>query len=167
MRLGQHPLGLLLNFDVPVLKEGIYRKALSHPPQAEPQSPADLRDGFDSLSAEVLHAALDVHRALGPGLMRSAYEECLCHELSLRCIPFQRPHRLPLRFDHRELGQMAEVPLVVCSAVPVICLSAAALTRLHEARLLARLRQGGWPHGFLLNFNAPTLKQGIRRLTLA
>jgi GxxExxY protein len=165
MRLGGYPLGLLMNFEVAVLKDGIHRKALTKPPGNSPESPVDLRGGFDALSGEILHAALEVHRTLGPGLLRSAYEECLCYELGQRRIPFERQYPIPLRFEGCDLAQAVEVPLVVAGQVPVFCLSVSSLNRLHEACLQSRLRQGNWPYGFLFNFNVPTLNQGIRRRT--
>ena len=165
LRLGNYALGLLINFEVALLKEGLRRMALTNPRLPSASSPAELRNGFDPLSAELLHAALEVHRALGPGLLRSAYEECLCQELSLRSLAFERACQVPLRFEGHELERCAEIPLVVAGEVPVFCLSVASLTPLHEARLLARLRQTDWSYGFLLNFNAQTLAQGIRRLT--
>jgi GxxExxY protein len=166
MRLGEYSLGLLINFEVALLKEGVRRMVLADPRLPSSSSVVDLRDGFDPLSAELLNAALEVHRALGPGLLRSAYEECLCQELSLRGLAFERAFQIPLRFEDRQLAHCANVPLVVAGQVPVFCLSVATLTPLHEARLLARLRQTQWPYGFLLNFNVQTLDQGIRRLSL-
>jgi GxxExxY protein len=166
MRLGQHPLGLLVNFEVALLKDGLRRMVFSKASLPSSSSPADLHDGFDPLSAELLHAAVEVHRALGPGLLRSAYEQCLCQELSSHGLEFKRACKIPLRFEDRQLTRSAEVPLVVAGRIPVFCLSVASLAPLHEARLLARLRQGEWPYGFLLNFNVPALDQGIRRLTL-
>jgi GxxExxY protein len=164
MRLGAYPLGLLINFEVTVLKDGI-RRMVQTMPAAPSRSGDEPPAGFDALSREILRCALEVHRSLGPGLLRSAYEECLCHELSRAKIPFLRQVQIPLVCDGHPLGQSTEVPLVVGDGVPVQCLSVADLNPLHEARLLARLRQGGWPYGLLLNFNAPTLTRGIRRLT--
>ena len=166
LRLGKYPLGLLMNFDVPVLKDGVERKALTRPRSVPRRSSVGLRDGFDALSADILHGAVEVHRELGPGLLRSAYEEALCYELTQRGIPYQRECRLPLSFGGRALRTSVKVPLVVAEQVPVLCLSVNRLTRLHSARLRSRLRQGNWPYGFLLNFNANTLKQGIRRVAL-
>ena len=164
MRLGGHPLGLLINFEVAVLKEGVRRKVQTTT-AALPHSVDPVPAGFDELSREILNGATEVHRNLGPGLLRSAYEECLGHELGQRKIPFTRRHLIPLVCDSQPLGQFSEVSLLVCNSVPVDCLSVAELKPLHEARLLARLRQGNWPYGLLLNFNAPTLSRGIRRLT--
>ncbi len=165
MRLGRWPLGLLINFDVPVLKDGVRRRVLTRPPVNPNESPTVPSGKVGPLSYDLIAAALDVRRALGPGLLRSAYEECLCHELGLRRIPFARRHRTSLHFEGRKLSCDAEVPLVVAGQIPVFCVSVAALSKLHESRLLARLRQADWSHGFLINFNAPLLSSGIRRLT--
>ncbi len=164
MRLGSFPLGLLINFEVAVLKQGIRRKVQTTA-TARREDSEQLPDGFDALSREILDAAIEIHRHLGPGLLRSAYEECLCHELLRRRIPFIRQYQVPLLCDGQPLGQSAEVSLLVADSVPVQCLSVGELSDLHEARLLARIRQGNWPYGLLLNFNSPTLTRGIRRLT--
>jgi GxxExxY protein len=116
------------------------------------------------LSSAVLAAAIEVHRTLGPGLLRSAYEECLVHELSVRGIAFERAKRLPARFRELEIAGAVEIPLLVAGELPVACLSVAELTALDQARMLARLRQGGWPSGLLLNFNVSSLPEGIRRV---
>jgi GxxExxY protein len=164
MRLGAYPLGRLINFEVAVLKDGVRRKVQTTgaaPSQCSGQIPAD----FDELSRKILSGAVEVHRHLGPGLLRSSYEECLCHELSQSRTPFTRQHQVPLFCDGQPLGQSTGISLLVDNCVPVQCLSVAELNALHEARLLARIRQGNWPYGLLLNFNAPTLTRGFRRLT--
>ena len=166
LRLSSLPLGLLINFDVPMLKEGVHRKVLTKPGTPPASLAPSTVAKFDQLSASVLNAAVEVHRALGPGLLRSAYEECFCHELGLRRIRFARRLGVPLQFEGRVLSHHAEIPLFVDGRIPIFCLSVKTLTPLHESRLLARLRQTRNTHGFLLNFNTLTLAQGIRRLTL-
>ncbi|HRJ48378.1 MAG TPA: GxxExxY protein [Opitutaceae bacterium] len=166
LRLSSLCLGLLINFNVPVLKDGVRRKVLTRPRAAQPSQTLSTSAELDPLSTSVLNAAMEVHRTLGPGLLRSAYEECLCHELELQQVEFVRRHGVPLYFEGRPLNHHAEVPLFVDDRVPVICLSVDTLTPLHESRLLALLRQTHSAHGFLLNFNALTLAKGIRRLTL-
>ena len=166
MRLGSHPLGLLINFDVPVLKEGIQRMALTRLPPTAAVSSVDHGVHLDFASAEILASAEEVHRTLGPGLLRSAYEECLCHEFRQRGVAHERQRALPLQFEGRDLAHHAHLSLVVGETVPVVCVSAPQLTRLHECRLLARLRQTGWSFGWLINFNSPTLQTGIRRIAL-
>lgn len=167
MKMGAYPLGLLINFDVALLKEGIHRRVLTSSP-----TPAEARDhletkgrGYDALSTAILDAAFAVHRLLGTGLLRSIYEECFCHELNLCGLAFARKQPVPLTFGGKALRHHAEVPLLVDGQVPVFCLSVTELTARHEATLRHRLRQGGFPYGYLLNFNAPTLKQGVRRMT--
>jgi GxxExxY protein len=90
MRMGAFPLGLLINFDVALLKEGIHRKALTFSPMAAKEHDGpDAEDcGFDALSNAILDAAFAVHRAIGIGLLRSIYEECFCHELHLCGLEF-------------------------------------------------------------------------------
>lgn len=167
LRLIPRELGLLINFDVAVLKQGIRRRVWT--PEGRPcaKSPASREthgDGFEPLSSDVLAAAIEVHRTLGPGLLRSVYEECLCHELAVRGIAFERAKRLPARFRELEIAGAVEIPLLVGGQLPIVCLSVVELTPLHEARLLARVRQGGWPSGLLLNFNVSSLPGGIRRV---
>lgn len=171
LRLSGREVGLLINFDVPVLKDGVRRRLWSH-------GRNDVRDGTenlttasafspgpdDSLSSEVIAAAIEVHRELGPGLLRSAYEECLCYELSQHRIRFRRKHPLQVCFKGAPLPSPVEVPLLVEHEMPVMCLSVDQLTNLHTARLLALLRQGNWQRGLILNFNALSLVEGLRRV---
>jgi GxxExxY protein len=154
----------LINFDVSVLKEGLKRFAATKTRINAAQSSSE---EANSASGALIAAAVEVHRELGPGLLRSAYEECLSQELRERGIPFTREKKVPLIFEGRELGYSADIPLLVCDQIPVFCLSVATVAPVHESRLLARLRQAHFSRGFLLNFNAPTLAQGIRRLSLA
>ncbi|MCU0873102.1 MAG: GxxExxY protein [Pirellulaceae bacterium] len=167
LRLTSRELGLLINFDVAVLKRGVRRRIWTPDYQRPTKTPANSEKpgaGFEPLSSAVLAAAIEVHRTLGPGLLRSAYEECLCHELSVRGIAFERAKKLPARFRELEIAEAVEIPLLVAGELPVACLSVAELTGLDQARLLARLRQGGWPSGLLLNFNVSSLPGGIRRV---
>lgn len=166
LRLGPYPLGLLLDFEVPVLRDGIWRRVLTKPQTNVAGSKARGHDPFDSLSAGIIQAAFEVHRTLGPGLIRSVYQECLCYELSLRGIDFTRDCHVPLHLEGNELQHGVTIPLVVAGTVPVFCLSVARLNQLHGSTLLARLRQTQSPYGFLINFNAPVLTEGVRRLTL-
>jgi GxxExxY protein len=167
LRLSECELGLIINFDVPVLKQGVRRRVWtverSRPLSRSPNQDARI-DQFDPLSGEVLAAAVEVHATLGPGLLRSAYEECLCYELEVRGTRFERLKKLPARFREIEIPEAVEIPLLVAGELPVVCLSVAKLTPLHQARLLGRLRQGGWPSSLLLNFNVPALPQGIQRV---
>jgi len=120
----------------------------------------------NQITREVIGAAIEVHRALGPGLLESAYEECLCRELSLRQIPFERQRPLPVEYKGLHLDCGYRLDLLVMDAVVVEIKSVAKLQPIHEAQLLTYLKLGGWKVGLLINFNVPLLKQGIRRRVL-
>ena len=163
MRLGPFDLGLLLNFEVVALKDGIRRRVLSRTRRGFGESTIEELDP-DPVVTKLLRSAVEVYQTMGRGLLRSCYEECLCYELATRGVPFQRKFKVPLRFEETELGYSAELPLVVAGQFPVICLSVAVLTYLHEAILKARLRQTGMKVGYLINFNSSDLGLGVRRL---
>ena len=120
----------------------------------------------DELTEKVIGAAIEVHRALGPGLLESAYQECLCRELSLRQIPYERQLILPVEYKGARLDCSYRLDLLVNSAVVVEIKAVAAIEPVHKAQLLTYMRLGGWRVGLLLNFHAPTLRDGIRRVVL-
>ena len=109
---------------------------------------------------------MDVHRGFGPGLLESAYCECLCRELSLREVPFAREVALPVEYKGVRLDCSYRLDLLVAGAVVVEVKSIEAILPVHEAQLLTYLRLGGWKIGLLINFNVPVLRQGIRRRVL-
>ena len=119
---------------------------------------------INDLTSQIIAAAIEVHRELGPGLLESAYEECLCYELSLRGLEFQRQVPLPVRYKQVLLDCGYRIDLLVAKLVVVELKSVAALEPIHDAQLLTYLKLGGWQVGLLLNFNVPVLKDGIRRL---
>lgn len=121
---------------------------------------------INRVTGTAIGAAIEVHRALGPGLLESAYEECLCRELSLRKIPFERQRPLPLKYKGVSLDCGYRFDLLVSDQVVVEVKAVEKLLPIHEAQLLTYLRLGGWKVGLLLNFNVPVLKRGIRRLVL-
>jgi GxxExxY protein len=121
---------------------------------------------INELTEAIIGAAIEVHRALGPGLLESAYEECLCRELSLRKIPFERQRALPLQYKGMSLDCGYRVDLLVADKVVVEIKAVEALLPIHEAQLLTYLKLGGWQVGLLINFNVPVLKDGIRRRVL-
>ncbi|MFL6211527.1 MAG: GxxExxY protein [Pyrinomonadaceae bacterium] len=121
----------------------------------------------NELTREVIGAAIEVHRTLGPGLLESAYQQCLCRELAVRGIKYEKERPLPLEYKgiHCECGYRLD--LLVGGTVVVEVKSVEALAPIHEAQLLTYLRLGGWHVGLLINFNVPVLKQGIRRKVIA
>ena len=118
------------------------------------------------LTKEIISAAIEVHRALGPGLLESAYEECLCRELNLRGIPFERQVPLPVEFKGVRLECGYRLDLLVDKRVVVEIKTVESLLPIHEAQLLTYLKLGGWKVGLLINFNVSVLKNGIRRRVL-
>jgi len=124
------------------------------------------RSALNELTEVIIGSAIEVHRELGPGLLESTYEECLCFELSERDIQFQRQSILPVAYKGRRLDCGYRLDILVADTVVVEVKSVAKLESVHEAQLLTYLRLGGWRAGLLINFNVPVLKQGIRRRVL-
>lgn len=118
------------------------------------------------LTREIIGAAIEVHRHLGPGLLESAYLKCLTRELCLKQIPFKRELPLPLDYKGVRLGCSYRLDLLVADAVVVEIKSVEGLTPIHDAQLLTYLKLGGWKVGLLINFNVVVLKTGIHRKVL-
>ena len=107
-----------------------------------------------------------MHRHLGPGLLESVYEECLCHELTLAGLQHQRQILLPLAYKGVHLGSGYRLDIVVADRLIVEIKATDKLLPIHEAQLLTYLRLSRIPVGLLLNFNSAVLKNGLRRLML-
>lgn len=118
------------------------------------------------LTHEIIGAAIEVHRALGPGLLESAYAECLARELALRRIPFEREKPLPIVYKEVKLECGYRVDLLVDGRVVVELKAVEALAPIHEAIVLTYLRLSGCKIGLLVNFHVQALKDGIKRLVL-
>ncbi len=105
-----------------------------------------------------------MHRALGPGLLESAYETCLCHELTLRSIPFERQLQLPVEYKGVRLDAGYRIDILVDKLVIVELKAVDSLAPIHEAQLLTYLKLTHLWLGLLVNFNVPILKHGIKRM---
>ncbi len=121
---------------------------------------------MNDLSSEIIGAAIEVHRVTGPGLLESAYEECLCHELGLRGIACERQRPIPVEYMGIHLDCGYRLDLLVENSVVVEIKACTALAPIHEAQLLTYMKLGGWKLGLLINFNMKMLKEGVRRLVL-
>ena len=121
---------------------------------------------INELTQAIIGAAIEVHRAIGPGLLESAYEECLCKELTLQKISFERRRPLPLEYKGVKLECGYRLDLLVEDTVVLEVKAVDAIISIHEAQLLTYMKLGGWKVGLLINFNVPVLKQGIKRLVL-
>ena len=123
-----------------------------------------LRDG--ELTEAIIGAAIEVHRALGPGLLESAYEQCLCHELSLQGMEFRRQVELPVRYKAVQLDCGYRIDVLVEDRVVVELKAVERLLPIHEAQLMTYLKLSGHSVGLLLNFQVPVLKDGLKRIVL-
>ena len=112
----------------------------------------------------IIGAAIEVHRHLGPGLLESAYEECLCEELTVRKILFKRQIALPVTYKSKKLDIGYRIDLLVKDEVVVELKTVESILPIHEAQTLTYMRLGGWQVGLILNFNVTILKNGIKRL---
>ena len=121
---------------------------------------------INKLTAEVIGAAIEVHKILGPGLLESAYEECLCHEFGLRAMPHERQKELPIEYKGVTLDCGYRLDVVVAKMLILELKACERLEPIHEAQLLTYLKLTGIKIGLLINFNVPVLKQGIKRLAL-
>jgi len=121
---------------------------------------------IDQITEQIIGAAIEVHRALGPGLLESAYEECICHELSLRDIQFKRQIPLPVEYKGIKLDCGYRLDLLAVDTVVVEIKAVDTLLPIYEAQLLTYLKLGNWRVGLLINFNETVLKHGIKRMVL-
>jgi GxxExxY protein len=123
-------------------------------------------DAPEALTSRVIGLAMEVHRALGPGLLESAYEECLCFELTSHGIPFGRQIPLPVIYKSVHLDCAYRMDLVIHNMLVVELKTIERILPVHEAQLLTYLRLSGITTGLILNFHMPVLKDGIKRLVL-
>jgi len=127
---------------------------------------AELVEDLNQLTDSVIGSAIEVHRALGPGLLESTYEMCLCRELSIRGVRFERQVLISVVYKSIELDCGYRADLVVEDSVLVEIKAIDSLLPLHDAQLLSYLKLGGWKVGLLINFNVELLKHGLRRRVL-
>jgi GxxExxY protein len=120
----------------------------------------------EPLTEAIIGAAIEVHRQLGPGLLESVYEECMCEELRLRGVPFKAQIELPVVYKGRETGGKYRIDLVIAEEVVVELKAVERLLGVHEAQLLTYLRLTGKHVGLLINFNVAVLHRGIMRRVL-
>ena len=128
------------------------------------ETPAPRALGLNRLTEIIIGAAIEVHRATGPGLMESVYEQCLCYELSQRGLRFQRQVELPVKYKGIKLDCGFRMDMVVEDAVVLELKTVDQLLPIHSAQLLTYLKLSGKKVGLLINFNEPVLKRGLKRI---
>ncbi len=121
---------------------------------------------LNELTEAVIGAAMEVHRTVGPGLLESTYEVCLCRELSLRALPFERQKPIVVEYKGVKLECGYRADILVDGRLLVELKSSESLSPLNDAQLLTYLRLGGWSVGLIINFNVQLLKHGIHRKVL-
>ena len=118
----------------------------------------------NEITEKVIGACIGIHRQLGPGLLESAYEECLCYDLSMLGLGFERQKELPVAYKMVRLACGYKIDIVVEKLVVVELKAVEKLLPLYEAQLLTYLKLSGLSLGLLINFNVPVLKHGIKRI---
>ena len=121
---------------------------------------------INELTHQIIGAAIEVHKEVGPGLLESSYQICMRHELTLRGIPIEYEKPLPVIYKGIQLDCGYRLDLLVAGTVVVEIKSVQAIDPIHEAQLLTYLKPGGWKVGLLINFNVPVLIEGVRRRVL-
>lgn len=120
----------------------------------------------EELTEKIIGSAIEVHRTIGPGLLESAYEECLCREMTLRGLKFQRQMLVPVTYKGVEIDCKYRLDLLVEGLVVLELKTVDRVLPIHEAQLLTYMRLLGKPVGLIINFKVPALRHGIVRRVL-
>ncbi len=118
------------------------------------------------LTEKIIGAAIEVHRVIGPGLLESAYEECLAYELRSNGLKYERQVALPILYKGITLDCGYRIDFLVENAVVLELKAVEKILPIHEAQMLTYLKLGGWTVGLLINFNVKLVKNGIKRIVL-
>ncbi|RMF80514.1 MAG: GxxExxY protein [Chloroflexi bacterium] len=120
----------------------------------------------NQLSHTVIGAAIEVHRALGPGFLESVYEEALCQELTLRNIPYEQQYSISVEYKGKTIGEH-RLDILADRCLIVELKAVNALEDIHYAQVMSYLKATHLQLGLLINFNVPILKTGIKRIILS
>lgn len=118
----------------------------------------------NQITHQIIGAAIEVHRHLGPGLLESIYEECLLAELNQRGLETVNQYAIPVIYKGKQLNSLYRCDLLVQNTVIVELKTVEKIAEIHKAQLLTYLKVTGLRYGLLLNFNVPTMRQGIVRM---
>lgn len=116
----------------------------------------------NDLASQVIGCAIEVHRHLGPGLLESSYESCLCRELTMKGIPFMRQVPLEIQYKGEQIDCAYRMDIVVNGSLLLELKSTESLQSIHQAQIISYLKLSGLKQGLLINFNVRVLKDGIR-----
>lgn len=118
------------------------------------------------LTGKIILAAIEVHKALGPGLLESAYEKCLMREFDLSYIPYESQVELPLEYKGIKVDAGYRIDIIIDKKVIIELKAVETLIPVHQAQLLTYMKLTGIRVGLLMNFHVPVLKDGIKRMVL-
>lgn len=116
------------------------------------------------ITEKIIGAAIEVHKFMGPGLFESVYEKCLCYELELQKVDFERQKLMPIIYKHKEFDYGFRADLVVEEKVLVELKTVSSILPIHEAQVINYLNLSKLNLGLIINFNVPRLKDGIKRI---
>ncbi len=119
---------------------------------------------INQLSSKIIGAAIQVHKALGPGLLESAYEECICYELSSQSLSIERQKPLAINYKGIKLDCGYRLDTVVENTIILELKSCEKIEPIHKAQLLTYLKLSGLNLGLILNFSVPVMRDGIVRI---
>jgi GxxExxY protein len=120
----------------------------------------------NNLTSEIIGGAIEVHRALGPGLLESAYNECLAYELEIRGLSVQRELILPIVYKEVEIDHGYRIDLLVEDMIVIELKAVEKFTDVHTAQILTYMKLGGLELGLLINFHEKLLKNGLKRFVI-
>jgi len=127
---------------------------------------APIPEATDRVAREIIDAAYKVHQTLGPGLLESVYETCLCHELTVRGVTWARQVPVNIVYGEIQIEAGLRIDVFVAECVIVELKAVEYMKPLFEAQLLTYLKLTGTRLGLLINFNSPLFKQGVKRMAL-
>ncbi|MCH7695395.1 MAG: GxxExxY protein [Proteobacteria bacterium] len=128
--------------------------------------PFDIKSGSDPITEVVIGCAIEVHRELGPGLLESAYEECLAYELKVQGLDIKRQIELPIKYKSVELKCGYRMDILIPDKLVIELKTVEKLLPIHQSQILTYLRLSGVKTGLLINFYTTLLKNGIKRIVL-
>lgn len=123
-------------------------------------------DILEKVASQIVDSAIKIHKALGPGLLENVYQLCFVHELNLRNIRVAQQVNIPIVYENLKIEHALRLDLVVEDLIIVELKAVEQLLPVHQAQLLTYLRLSNRKLGFLLNFNVPLMKHGIKRIIL-
>ena len=129
-------------------------------------TPVPLSRNLELIASDIIDAAFNTHKQLGPGLLERVYKVCFCHELEKRGLKFERQVQVPIKFDNLTFDEGFRIDVLVENEIICELKAANEMNPVYDAQVLTYLKLTNKRLGFLINFNVPLIKQGIKRIIL-